>query len=504
MWNGADLKGLGPVISRADGIDGGARAKVPLPGSTMSIVTRVLSLRANVLRANVTGAKVAPRTGALLMGAAWFALAGCQPPDDADKSDDSSAAETDDSDTTDTTSDTDTDTDPPLDTDVIDPCAVRGVICRLAGTVGADPVTGAPVGEAALGADGIPPDESSLYNPASARVGPDGLIYIADFNNHRVRRIDANGLVQTVAGSGVVGDTLEGAALASSFNHPTDVAWQPGDNNTLWIASWHNWRIDKVNLTTGLLTHFAGSGAPGYTVDGEAAHAAAMGRSSSIHVQADGTVIYTDQLAPGVRAILPDGTLDTLAGPPPVWSDEPAGPECEGPPCLLSVEGWSGDGGPAVDATLRMVSRNRPTPAAWMARQGDVLFFTDSNNHVVRAIDLSTGLIRHVAGVGEVSGYAGDGGPATAARFFEPTGIAVDTDGTLYVADTRNSCVRQIDPDGIITTIAGQCGATGYAGDGGPANEALMAGPLGVTIDPIRHRLLVADQYNNLIRTVGL
>jgi DNA-binding beta-propeller fold protein YncE len=158
--------------------------------------------------------------------------------------------------------------------------------------------------------------------------------------------------------------------------------------------------------------------------------------------------------------------------------------------------GFAGDGGPALRAQL-----NGPFDVGFDPAGN--LYFSDTFNHRIRRIDGRTGIITTVAGNG-IAGYSGDGGPATAAAFNEPYGIAVDRNGNIYVADRHNHCVRRIDAaSGVATTFAGN-GRAGYSGDGGPAAQAGMVEPNGLGFDPAQQRLFIADVADHRVRVVDI
>ncbi|MGH7047524.1 MAG: hypothetical protein ACREE2_14175 [Stellaceae bacterium] len=158
--------------------------------------------------------------------------------------------------------------------------------------------------------------------------------------------------------------------------------------------------------------------------------------------------------------------------------------------------GCAGDGGPAAQALL-----NGPFDIGFDVAGN--LYFADTFNHRIRRVDARTATIFTVAGNGE-AGYRGDGGPATAAAFNEPYGIAVDRTGNIYVADRHNHCVRRIDgTSGIVTTCAGN-GRSGYSGDGGSAAVAGLVEPNGLAFDPAQQRLFIADVADNRVRVVDL
>jgi sugar lactone lactonase YvrE len=158
--------------------------------------------------------------------------------------------------------------------------------------------------------------------------------------------------------------------------------------------------------------------------------------------------------------------------------------------------GYSGDGGPAVEARL-----NNPFDVVFDPAGN--LIFTDTFSHCIRRIDQATGVITTIAGTTEI-GYSGDGGPATAARFNEPYGMAVDAGGSLYVADRLNAVVRRIDAEtGVATTFAGT-GAKGFSGDGGRADQAEMVEPNGLAFSLDYSRLYIADVSDNRVRVVHM
>jgi sugar lactone lactonase YvrE len=158
--------------------------------------------------------------------------------------------------------------------------------------------------------------------------------------------------------------------------------------------------------------------------------------------------------------------------------------------------GFAGDGGPAAQAQL-----NGPFDVAFDPAGN--LYFSDTFNHRIRRVDARSGVIATVAGNG-TAGYAGDGGPALAASFNEPYGIAVDNAGNVYVADRHNHCVRRIGGGaGVVTTVAGT-GKAEFAGDGGPAAQAGLVEPNGLGLDPTQQHLFIADVADHRVRVVNL
>ena len=159
-------------------------------------------------------------------------------------------------------------------------------------------------------------------------------------------------------------------------------------------------------------------------------------------------------------------------------------------------EGYAGDGGPAIDATL-----NNPFDIVFDVAGN--LVFTDTFNHCIRRVDARTNIIETIAGLGD-AGYSGDGGPGITASFNQPYGLAIDPNGAIYVADRLNAVVRRIDgKTGISTTFAGT-GEKEFSGDGGPANCAGMVEPNGLTFSPDGTRFYIADVADNRVRVVDM
>ena len=157
--------------------------------------------------------------------------------------------------------------------------------------------------------------------------------------------------------------------------------------------------------------------------------------------------------------------------------------------------GYTGDGGPATEATLR-------EPFMCCFDSAGNLFFCEARNHVVRRVDAVTGIVTTMAGTGE-QGYTGDGGPATEATLYEPYSLEVDTDGSIYIVDRLNAAVRRVDgATGIITTVVG-AGEPGYSGDGGPGPQAQLREPNDCFLDG-RGGLLIADIQDQRIRRLDL
>ena len=295
-----------------------------------------------------------------------------------------------------------------------------------------------------------------------------GNLYIADAYDNRIRKV-SGGNITTVAGNGTFeysGDV--GPAASAQLNFPSGVAADAAGN--LYIADTYNNAVRQVS-TTGAITTVAGTGAFGYFGDGGAATSAQLGQPSGLAVDRVGNLYIADTANSSIRKVSPAGTIFAVAG--------------------TGISGYSGDGGAAASAQLNL-------PNGVAVDSAGNLYIADSNNHRIRKVSID-GIMTTVAGTG-FAGYSGDGGGALAAQLDQPSGIAVDSAGNLYIADTYNNVIRQVSAGGTITTVAGN-GTIGYFGDGGPARNAQLNHPNGVAADRAGN-LYIADSDNNSIREV--
>jgi hypothetical protein len=298
---------------------------------------------------------------------------------------------------------------------------------------------------------------------------PDGGFVIADAFNNRVRRVGPNGIVTTIAGTGVAGYSGDGGlATAAKLTTPVRVAVKP--DGSIVIADYGNVRVREVS-PAGVITTIAGTGIAGDSGDGGPATAAKISQPLGLAVAADGSVLIADRGSARVRRVAPGGTISTIAG--------------------TGTAGFSGDGGPATGAML-----HSPEGLA-IAADGGVLI-ADSDNDRVRRV-APGGTISTFAGSG-TDGDSGDGGPATAAAFRLPRGVAVAPDGSVLIADYTANRVRRVAPDGVIGTVAGT-GAVGYSGDGVPATAAKLNSPTDVVL-AAAGGFLIADFGNVRVRWV--
>jgi sugar lactone lactonase YvrE len=356
----------------------------------------------------------------------------------------------------------------------------QGDICTIAGT-----------GIAGDGADGQKATDTRLYLPQDVSVGPDKRIYVVDWNNHRVRAVDADGVMHIVAGIGELGLSADDPST-NRLNHPTNVAFDPNEPGQMLIAAWHNSRIKKVDLASGAIIDVCGTGKRGFGGNGGPAMMATLDLPVALVFDARGDMLIADQANQMVRKV--DHTTDvitTIAGVGRCMDN--INPN----PCMPI-----NDGGPATAASFHFPIGQAASPGGRIALGPDgSLYVADTENFRLRRID-PEGKIETFAGTG-TWGYAGDGGPAKDAQLGRLADVAVARDGSVYIADTDNSCVRVVSPStGLITTFAGQCGQRGFAGDGAAARDAKLDRPAGLEIGPLGD-VFIADTHNNRIRVVG-
>lgn len=374
--------------------------------------------------------------------------------------------------------------------DASPPCAGPGSICTWAGT-----------GEAAFRDGDLPARQTALYWPMDVEFAPapSATGYILDWQNHLVRRVAADGIVTTVIGTDEIGDGpsagTEGSELASpgiagtlvNLNHPTDIQIS-ADGSTLLLAAWHNHKIRRYDITSGLLQIACGRG-PGFAGDGMPADDshALLNQPKGIVLAPSGDLYIVDARNLRVRRISADsGIIDTVVG--------------------SGTRGSGGDGGPPLAAQFSFQNvdsdaADNPEPGGAIAMDGQGrLYIADTENHRVRRVDLALGTVETVAGNGS-AGDGGDGGPATEAGLRNPRDLEFAPDGRLFIADTENQRIRVVDlTTGIIDTVAGS-GVASYAGDGGPARQAALHRPWGIAFDSAGD-LFIADTFNNRIRRV--
>ncbi len=370
-----------------------------------------------------------------------------------------------------------------------DPCdgAKSGDACRWAGT-----------GESGLNREHPTLDRraSTLDSPTDLTFGPDGRGYIVDWNNHMIRRVEKDQRLVRVVGTEYEGDgspEMEdrlpvchpAGALGTdvAMNHPTSATFGP--DGLLYIAAWHNNKVRTFDPASGMVTTIAGN-FYGYAGDGGPACSAVFNQPSSLAIADDGTIYVADQRNVRVRKIAPDSTITTIAGDGKRGNIGDGGnalaaefgwdivntPKVSGALALdgnmlyiadsannrirrvhldtnmidciaggSSEAGYTGDGGPALQATFRW-----PSDLA-MGPDGR-LYVADRENHAIRAIDLSSGFIDTVVGDGQSCdasvGACADRAPAKQMELNTPYGITFDAEGNLYIADTLNNRIVKV------------------------------------------------------------
>ncbi|MBW8748251.1 MAG: hypothetical protein JF584_11940, partial [Acidobacteria bacterium] len=309
-----------------------------------------------------------------------------------------------------------------------------------------------------------------LNSPTALCYDSAGNFYIADQNNNIIRKVDTAGAITTVAGTGEQGfDGDGGAATQALLDSPVGIAIDASEN--LYISDTRNHRIRKVS-TSGTISTIAGTGVAGFSGDGGAATSAMISLPTAVAVDSSGNVFFADSNNNRVREIVAaSGTIQTVAG--------------------NGEQGYSGDGGAAIDASL-------DSPEGISVDSSGNLYLSDTHNNRIRKI--SGGVITTIAGDGSFN-FAGDGSTATSGSFASPHGIAVNASGTtLYIADTDNQRIRQINSSNLLSTIAGN-GQEGEDQLNGSATAASLDSPLGVAIGP-QGTVAIADTDNDLVRAI--
>ena len=333
----------------------------------------------------------------------------------------------------------------------------NGIITTIAGT-----------GQEGSAGDSGPATQAQLDSPVDVAVGPNGGIYVAEADGNRVRLIDGNGKITTVAGTGTEGFSGDGGpAVRAEFDLPLALAVDGAD---VYVADADNGRIRRIDAV-GTITTVAGNGSDEDGEDGVLATAVGLAGPDAMALGGDGTLYVAERTGHRIRRVTPDGLITTVAG--------------------TGVAGFAGDGGPGAKAMVA-------GPDAVLVGPGGEIYVGDTLNERVRRID-GNGRITTIVGHGH--DYPGDGLPATEAHLVNPYTVRRGPDGAVYVADAGNNRVRRIAPDGVITTVAGT-GAEGFSGDGGKATRAELDFPSGLDIAP-DGTLYIADTDNHRIRTVS-
>jgi DNA-binding beta-propeller fold protein YncE len=314
--------------------------------------------------------------------------------------------------------------------------------------------------------------DREVNNPYGLVIGPDRALYFCDLDNQRIRRLDLRTRqTTTIAGNGERGYSGDGGlATAASLNMPHEIRFDAAGN--MYIAERDNHVVRRVESRSGLISTLAGTGAQGFSGDGGPASTAQLRQPHSIAIAPRGQLLICDIGNHRIRRVdLALGTIDTYAG--------------------------TGERQPTPDGPMGARTPLNGPRTIVFDRDGDLYVALREGNAVYRVAS-KTQTIHHLAGTGE-QGYSGDGGPARTATLAGPKGLAVGG-GRLYVADTENHVIRCVDlKTGIITTVLG----TGQRGDGLESDplQCLLARPHGVFVDA-DDSLYVGDSEAHRIRVL--
>ncbi len=384
------------------------------------------------------------------------------------------------------------------------PTAVPTPTPDLVDLVGPQPISVyAGTGGPGFSGDRGPADEAAIFAPLGLALDTEGNLFIATDN--RVRRVDARThTVETVAGTGSPGYTGEGRdATTSKLRVPRGIAVDAVGN--LYIADHDNGRVRKVD-TSGVLMTVAGGGVPTRTGgvletgDGGPATDAWFQHVTDVDVDAEGNIYFLADNR--LRKVDTAGVLSTLAG--------------------TGLRGNGGDDGPGIDATLAS-----PLGLA-VDRDGWHIYIADTDNHRIRRLDMASGIITTIAGLGDPSmgarlhpmyadtgsrrggsgaGFEGDGGPAVNAKLDDPSSVAVGPNGNVFVADTDNNRIRMIDIEtGVISTVADGGLVEGRVPDSDPISAgnrtysyAYFAKPRGIAVNDVGYVFAADTKHNKVV-----
>jgi len=346
------------------------------------------------------------------------------------------------------------------DDNIISRVDTKGNMTRFVGT-----------GESGYGGDGGKATDAKLKLPAGLTFDKRGNLYIADRNNHRVRKVDTRGIITTVAGNGVAGFSGDGGkATQAMLKHPSGVAVD--DKGNVFISDRSNDRVRVVNKK-GIISTYAGNGIDGAKGDSGPATEGQLSKPFGLALDKKGNLFIADRKSNRVRMVTPQGILHTVAGDGGFF--------------------FSGDNGPAYRASVA-------GPTGVVVDKNGILYIADRNNNRIRSVD-TQGMIRTVVGTGQQD-YNGDSELARDSNLHLPFGVALDPDGNLLVIDRSHYRIRKIDPRrGSIKTVAGN-GLKMFKGDGGPATGATLSFPQGLIVDK-NDNLLVSDKGHYRIRSIS-
>jgi sugar lactone lactonase YvrE len=337
-----------------------------------------------------------------------------------------------------------------------------GTITTVAGTAG----------NAGYAGDAAAATSAKLDNPRKIALDSSGNLYIADTVNNAIRKVTAStGIITTVAGIGTPGNSGDnGLATKAALNSPNGVAVDSSGN--IYIADTGNNVIREVSASSGVIERVAGNGTSGYSGDEGYATNATLNSPNGVALDPSGDIYIADTNNDVIRKVTASSDIiTTVAG--------------------SGSAGYNGDKGAATSAKLTI-------PDSVAVDSSGNIYIADTGNNVIREVAASSGDITTIAGNG-TSGYSGDNGAATSAKLSIPNGVAVDSSGNTYVADTGNNVIREIvASSGEIKTVAGT-GTSGYSGDNGKSTSAKLNSPYGVALDSSGD-IYIADTGNDIIR----
>ncbi len=346
------------------------------------------------------------------------------------------------------------------DHNIISRVDTLGNMTRFAGT-----------GESGFSGDKGKATEAQLKIPAGLTFDKKGNLYIADRNNHRIRKVDTRGIITTVAGNGTAGFSGDGGkATQAQLNLPSGVAVD--DKGNIYISDRSNNRVRVVD-NKGTITTFAGNGGDGYKGDLGPATQAQLSKPFGLALDKKGNLYIADRENNRVRKVNPQGIITTVAGDGGFF--------------------FMGDNGPSYRASIA-------GPTGVVVDKNGILYIADRNNNRIRSVD-TQGMIRTVAGTGQQD-YNGESETARDTNLYLPFGVALDQDGKLLIIDRSHYRIRRIDPRrGSIETVAGN-GVKMFAGDGGPATGAKLSFPHGIAVDK-KGNVIFSDKGHYRIRRIS-
>ena len=314
--------------------------------------------------------------------------------------------------------------------------------------------TFAGTGVKGFSGDGGPATAAQIDNPFGLTRGPDGALWFCEYTGQHIRKVNPDGTIQTMAGTGKVGYSGDGGpALQATFNLPHEIRFDKEGN--YYLTDMKNHAIRRVDGKTGIITTFAGNGTAGYSGDGGPANKAQLNQPHSLQFGADGSLYICDIGNHSIRKVdMKTGIITTFAG--------------------TGKAGITPDGAPIAGTPLK------GPRSLDVDKEGNLWLATREGNQVLK-LDLKAGKISVIAGTGK-SGFTGNGGPAKEATLSGPKGIAINAAGNVWLADCESHSIRMIDmKSGKLELIAGT-GKKGNGPDGDPL-QCEMARPHGVFVD---------------------